>query len=644
MKKILTLIFCCLLSYSYSQSDPCTALDLAPMFGASSAPCSGGGSAAITVTPVAVNGWTNNVVGGITGLVATCVTGTPGAGSQDYWYSFTAPTGMGSTSINMAAAGGGMANPECQVYSGAGTCPTVAMTLINCGTSVTWTPTAGVTYYIRIYGDVAAAPAAMGKFDICPRTSPVNDLCTNAVPMTSGTSYCGNTYGASGNAASTTGSCSTDQYVWYTFTTGATVGCYSFNGSNVASTSACASNAFLLYSGCSAAGGASGTLLGYNVSNNSFNDFSTADLTTAMAPNTTYYMAMGTGDNATFCLNYNANVTSATNNACSGAAAIGTAAVVTDNASAGCEYTYVAAQDANIAPASICAGSLENVSWFTFTTSATGPVTISFANITCNNGGGGFQTGLFTGANCASLTVGTTGTAVCVAAASGTVTYNIASSTIGTVYYIGMDGNAGSNCHFTTSGTNIVPLPIELISFETKSIGNSKVFVDWKTASEKNNDFFTIEKTKDGIYFETVGVVKGSGNTTNTMYYSIWDTHPYQGVSYYRLKQTDFDGATSYSSLSTVSIDNENGLHFTIYPNPTEQDNVQYLQFTGNTDEVVLITVYDVTGKTISDKRIMLDASGNATIEMKNHFSPGIYFVKATNTGGKSINQKLIIK
>ena len=641
MKKIFTLVFCSTISFGFAQNDPCTAVDLAPLFGATSAACSGGGSAATTITPGTVNLWSTNT-GGITGLVTTCVLGTVVAASQDYWYSFTAPAGMGSTSLDMSGAGGGLDNVESQVYSGSGTCPTVAMTLVGCGVSVTWTPIAGVTYYVRVYGEAANIPA-MDKFTICARTSPVNDLCTNAVTLTSGVSVCGNTYGASQNAPATTGGCTTDQYVWYKFTTGATVGCYSFNGTNIVAPT-CATNAFLLYSGCSAAGGAAGTLNGFNLSNNAFNDFSTADLTTAMTANTTYYLAMGTDYNATFCLNYNANVTAAANDQCSGALAIGSTAVATDNASAGCEYTYVPAQDANITPASVCAGTLENVSWFTFTTLATGAVSISFANILCNNGGGGFQTGLFTGSSCAALTMGTSGTAICVAAASGTVTYSIASSTAGTTYYIGMDGNAGSNCHFNVSGTNVVPLPIDLISFQTKSIGNSKVMAEWKTASETNNDYFTVERTKDGIHFEDVCIVKGSGNSTSTKDYSSIDPHPFKGISYYRLKQTDFNGETSYSAISAVSIDDESELNFSIYPNPTQMDDSQYLQFAGNANEIIAIEIYDVTGKVISDKRIMLDSSGNASIELKHHFSQGMYFVKATTPGGKSINQKLIVK
>jgi hypothetical protein len=98
-----------------------------------------------------------------------------------------------------------------------------------------------------------------------------------------------------------------------------------------------------------------------------------------------------------------------------------------------------------------------------------------------------------------------------------------------------------------------VALPIELISFSGKKSGqNNELY--WTTASELNNDFFTIEKTLDGIYFEKVGTENGAGNSSQLLHYSLTDFNVRDNINYYRLIQTDFDGKSTTSNL--ISIDN----------------------------------------------------------------------------------------
>ncbi|PKR80526.1 hypothetical protein CW751_09125 [Brumimicrobium salinarum] len=93
------------------------------------------------------------------------------------------------------------------------------------------------------------------------------------------------------------------------------------------------------------------------------------------------------------------------------------------------------------------------------------------------------------------------------------------------------------------------PLPIELISFSAdESAFKNQVDLNWSTASEKNNDFFTLEKSTNGKDWELLKTLNGAGNSTHTLKYRWTDQSPYSGISYYRLKQTDFDGKFSYSS------------------------------------------------------------------------------------------------
>lgn len=138
------------------------------------------------------------------------------------------------------------------------------------------------------------------------------------------------------------------------------------------------------------------------------------------------------------------------------------------------------------------------------------------------------------------------------------------------------------------------PLPITLLSFAAIPFGNT-VKTDWTTLSEVNNDYFTLERSRDGINFEYVGTVEGAGTSTNSINYSYFDYRPHQGLSYYRLKQTDYDGGFKYSKLVAVMIDSEN--------------------FNGEYE------IYDVTGRLI--------------IRPLNQLLSGVYFI----VGGNSVHK-----
>ena len=81
--------------------------------------------------------------------------------------------------------------------------------------------------------------------------------------------------------------------------------------------------------------------------------------------------------------------------------------------------------------------------------------------------------------------------------------------------------------------------------------------MNWATASELNNDFFTVERSVDGLTWEVVDLVNGSGTTPLRNDYSTQDPRPYSSLSYYRLKQTDFDGAFEYADILSVFNGNE---------------------------------------------------------------------------------------
>ena len=174
------------------------------------------------------------------------------------------------------------------------------------------------------------------------------------------------------------------------------------------------------------------------------------------------------------------------------------------------------------------------------------------------------------------------------------------------------------------------PLPISLLEFNGK-LNNGKVDLDWITSTEINNDYFTIERSQDGSDFTPILNIKGAGNSSNILNYSDVDYNPLQGVSYYRLKQTDFDGESSYSK--TIVINNTPQI-FKIYPNPNNGEFINIEGLSGT--EKVNLT--DAQGKLI--KRF--NAEGNSSLRINlSEYDNGMYFFVIT-TNQDVITEKII--
>ena len=97
-----------------------------------------------------------------------------------------------------------------------------------------------------------------------------------------------------------------------------------------------------------------------------------------------------------------------------------------------------------------------------------------------------------------------------------------------------------------------VVLPIELLVFDAETAGAQQVLTSWTTATESNNAYFTVERSADAAVFTPVGTVQGAGNSQQLIRYTWLDTEPLSGLSYYRLRQTDFDGTSTTSALAAV--------------------------------------------------------------------------------------------
>jgi hypothetical protein len=178
---------------------------------------------------------------------------------------------------------------------------------------------------------------------------------------------------------------------------------------------------------------------------------------------------------------------------------------------------------------------------------------------------------------------------------------------------------------FTGNG-NGSPLPISLIKFNAQPVLDN-VEVTWTTASETNNDYFTVERSKDGINFSSFAEVDGAGNSNTILNYKVIDFDPYEGVSYYRLKQTDFDGKFDYSDVKAVNFVRPiQGQNWLVYPNPSNLNGIN-LVTAELSSQTVILSLTDLTGKLVFEKQIAVNMQGdNKFIEFE-QVGTGIYYL-----------------
>lgn len=166
-------------------------------------------------------------------------------------------------------------------------------------------------------------------------------------------------------------------------------------------------------------------------------------------------------------------------------------------------------------------------------------------------------------------------------------------------------------------------LPIELKKFDAVAKDN-KVLLYWETVSEMDNDHFTIEKSINGVDWEFVAQTDGAGTSKEVLSYAVIDDNPFNGVSYYRLKQTDFDGTSTYSEIQVVTINQEITGALSVYPNPTQD--VIILQ--GTKLELETLSVYNVSGQNVTGAVHIQDRASQRLILDLGNLEAGMYVLK----------------
>lgn len=185
-----------------------------------------------------------------------------------------------------------------------------------------------------------------------------------------------------------------------------------------------------------------------------------------------------------------------------------------------------------------------------------------------------------------------------------------------------------------TRTDNVNPLPIELLSF-TADCNNQNVVLTWSTATETNNDYYSIESSIDGANWQIIGKVNGADNSTTIRNYSFTDKEPNNTISYYRLKQTDFNGNFKYFTIIAVKNCMVDSIEIAVHPNPASGE--FNLLFKGDKDQINSLSIYDILGKKVYDSNIF-----QSIIDLSDK-QDGIYFLYC-NLTSKTIIKKLVIQ
>ena len=176
---------------------------------------------------------------------------------------------------------------------------------------------------------------------------------------------------------------------------------------------------------------------------------------------------------------------------------------------------------------------------------------------------------------------------------------------------------------FIIAGSSAV-LPIELVGFNVQSINSSSVEINWKTISEINNDYFTVERSQDNQIWDFVDKIDGAGNSTETITYYSYDDDPQNGTMYYRLKQTDFDGQYSYSEIKSVRIEIVQEVEVSAYPNPTST----LVQITSTPSELETVRVYNSFGQEVTVQVQQFKKQDNETVLDFSQLDSGVYIIQ----------------
>ncbi len=186
-------------------------------------------------------------------------------------------------------------------------------------------------------------------------------------------------------------------------------------------------------------------------------------------------------------------------------------------------------------------------------------------------------------------------------------------------------------------GTAIVsctPLPVEMVQFAGERIYRN-VSLEWITATETNNDYFEVERSLDGISFESIGSVDGLGTSIVSTTYEFLDVNPTMNkVNYYRLRQVDFDGSPAYSPVLAVNMNSFESIN--VYPNPTNS----LVVIESKDKEIEFVRIENLLGEVMYESKSI---SSKVALNVLN-YQAGTYIVQVWSDGTLVKSERLVVE
>jgi hypothetical protein len=181
----------------------------------------------------------------------------------------------------------------------------------------------------------------------------------------------------------------------------------------------------------------------------------------------------------------------------------------------------------------------------------------------------------------------------------------------------------GPGIPYQHAGISVSPLPIELVSFEA-NLDHGTVQLDWATATEKDNAYFTVKRSADAVDFRPLLQQPGAGNSQSLLHYSAIDPGPLPGVSYYRLRQTDIDGGSTLSDVVAVVNSADADQSLVAWPNPANTPEVELpLRVSGQLVEIRAMTGALVRSTRLNGNKLPCDG-----------LAPGTYLLRVAEPAG----------
>jgi hypothetical protein len=173
-------------------------------------------------------------------------------------------------------------------------------------------------------------------------------------------------------------------------------------------------------------------------------------------------------------------------------------------------------------------------------------------------------------------------------------------------------------------------LPVKLTDFKART-DNDNVQLTWTTQQEQNNRYFIIQRSFDGVAFDSVGVVAGT-NTAAARNYAFTDKHPFNGNNFYRLKQVDIDNDFEYSPIAKATI-NAASTTVQLYPNPAHS--TLYCNFTVARSGEVVMQVANAAGMIVLQQNSNYNAGSHRAAVTVQSLQRGVYYLKMTAADGQ---------